>query len=1440
MKRIKLISVFSGLIFSILVVPGPVFSMGLYDDFSGAYIDKSKWREREFVREIRSFAGNNKLLLKNASLHPTLITAYNDTRQNDFTFSSPNSVNSIQADVAIVENNITNLAYTRARLVGRWYNDGSGTPGSDMTGDIQAEVALRGGPTGLFARWAVYRLTNPDGSTSVDLGWGDFTTSISIETTYTLFISYDETNNKFTFKIGTEEVTFGPSDLPTRVRNANRPLKDLNTRVQINNSYSFGYISATFDNVYKNGSLYEDFPSLTINNTKWTTYEYVRENSEGKFRSKVRSSTGYTSNVINRLELVDPSGSNVIQAKVTPLSYQNSQGLDVQARIGGNFYQDGSSGGGYIGGVGASVWIGGNATNPGPVAGWYVWKYTDLEGNSPELVDSGTFSTSITLGSTYTLSIGWDGSQITFKCEGEIKTFTPATPINPFNHPWKEIATRIMSPAGKEATIEALFDDVMNEWDYIPLKGLSAENMGLASWDQGHDEPSCISNTPGYAHYYAATRDFVDSNANGLKGTGAIYGFANFAAALSAAGYTLNDLSIKFGKVSLGNDTPGVDWEVYDDTELRYYYTEGDNDPLTIYIDGTPILQQNTIKITVKIDYNNPSTTADDILSGYTSFIIPTNITIGTSTPQLIKNIASAFLDDLNGRAVRIEFPSLTVSGVFTYDGKAGYYLDVPNAKLVLDQDGIITSFATKLNPAFKYEDLALAETLFSDSYLSYGETREELLNGLNNDVFTPYNSIRTNIKKISYILYQDMADVTWSWIVTGKDGSNNTILIWKEEVQHMVFRKENGNWVFYGNQEKYDISADSIHDGINYFSLFNIHDPSHAIHSVTVAGTGISGTLDLDYFGEGWNSFEAINYGLNPPSSASYTITIIDGSGTHTYNRIIDGGVTGFATNLSPSGNVYGNPIFTFTGLPRDGVGYEVTVFDSNWNWIWEAEVPPQTTSFCPYTLSISYSGPALSPGIYHYNVNSKIGDNFSMAVGQFTYSGIAGTLSITPSEGLSASGPPGGIFNPSSQIYTLSNTGGTAIDWSASKNKDWVDLSQTSGALAAGATTAVTVSINNNANGLAAGTYADTVTFTNTTNNLGNTTRNVTLSVTGGLSITPVEDLDSSGFEGGPFDPTIKSYILMNTGTTSISWVATKTKTWVKLSKTSGTLAAGTSITVTVSILSKGANTLEAGTLDDIVTFTNKTNGIGTTTRKVNLLVDAININLFSPGSLENYTVCTYYPAFGPPTFKWDINGGTLKSLELQFYAENNPSKIVKVKATATELSQKSLQVKAATWKKIFLLPGLEGGKVNWKAVGTKQNKKKGESNTRSFFVSAPEAVGAPQIDPTSKAALPVLSWDNNCNLKFKVWFYNDPEYYDNPTKAGVKKASLSFTDTDPTDNLGVYTKELTSGQWTAIQNVVGKTSGSKIYWHVESSDVVSTKRIAETIRQEFILSD
>ncbi|MBI5635000.1 MAG: SBBP repeat-containing protein [Nitrospirae bacterium] len=114
-----------------------------------------------------------------------------------------------------------------------------------------------------------------------------------------------------------------------------------------------------------------------------------------------------------------------------------------------------------------------------------------------------------------------------------------------------------------------------------------------------------------------------------------------------------------------------------------------------------------------------------------------------------------------------------------------------------------------------------------------------------------------------------------------------------------------------------------------------------------------------------------------------------------------------------------------------------------------------------------------------------------------------LPGALSVTPSTGLISSGTPGGPFSPAAAVYTLQNTGGTQINWTASKGQSWVTLSPlASVALNPGVSTQVTVDVNG-ANNLAEGNYLDTVNFTNTTNGNGTTTRAVSLTISCTYSI-------------------------------------------------------------------------------------------------------------------------------------------------------------------------------------------------------------------------------------------------------------------------------------------------------------------------------------------------
>ena len=139
---------------------------------------------------------------------------------------------------------------------------------------------------------------------------------------------------------------------------------------------------------------------------------------------------------------------------------------------------------------------------------------------------------------------------------------------------------------------------------------------------------------------------------------------------------------------------------------------------------------------------------------------------------------------------------------------------------------------------------------------------------------------------------------------------------------------------------------------------------------------------------------------------------------------------------------------------------------------------------------------------------------------------------------------------------------------------------------------------------------------------------------------------------------------------------------------------------------------------------------------------------------------------------------------------------------------------------------MPGVEGGPVYWKVIGTKADKTTETSDVRMIWIGGAQPVGSPEISPTQKSSLPTLSWENKCNKKFKVWFGS----------IFTKKNVLTINVADPTEN--TFATQLTSSQWTGIMKLVNNMSGSTVYWKVESWDGLN--RHAETDVMSFVLTD
>jgi subtilisin family serine protease len=92
--------------------------------------------------------------------------------------------------------------------------------------------------------------------------------------------------------------------------------------------------------------------------------------------------------------------------------------------------------------------------------------------------------------------------------------------------------------------------------------------------------------------------------------------------------------------------------------------------------------------------------------------------------------------------------------------------------------------------------------------------------------------------------------------------------------------------------------------------------------------------------------------------------------------------------------------------------------------------------------------------------------------------------------------------------------------------------------------------------------------------------------------LQVTPVQGFESSGTEGGPFEPQCTVYTLTNIGTEPVYWTTHETVNWLQISPYEGVLDASETIDVNVCI-SAEANSLDPNIYNETLIFENTDSG-------------------------------------------------------------------------------------------------------------------------------------------------------------------------------------------------------------------------------------------------------
>jgi hypothetical protein len=206
---------------------------------------------------------------------------------------------------------------------------------------------------------------------------------------------------------------------------------------------------------------------------------------------------------------------------------------------------------------------------------------------------------------------------------------------------------------------------------------------------------------------------------------------------------------------------------------------------------------------------------------------------------------------------------------------------------------------------------------------------------------------------------------------------------------------------------------------------------------------------------------------------------------------------------------------------------------------------------------------------------------------------------------------GPVGGPFNGTRIDVKLGNRSPhAALDWSV-RSPTWVTLTPDTGTIDARKRVTIQGNLDSAAAaGMAAGRYVDTIVFHNETTVEEDIVVPVTLIIdaqTVSGTVTPATDFYSQGAAGGPFQPDSVVYQLTNTGSVDFPWQADTADSWVAASPSSGNLAAGASVNVTVAIQDGGTSSMSNGVHPSSVTFRENTGGTTIATRQVSLNVQA-----------------------------------------------------------------------------------------------------------------------------------------------------------------------------------------------------------------------------------------
>ena len=290
---------------------------------------------------------------------------------------------------------------------------------------------------------------------------------------------------------------------------------------------------------------------------------------------------------------------------------------------------------------------------------------------------------------------------------------------------------------------------------------------------------------------------------------------------------------------------------------------------------------------------------------------------------------------------------------------------------------------------------------------------------------------------------------------------------------------------------------------------------------------------------------------------------------------------------------------------------------------------------------------------------------------------------LGISPGTGFTFSGWAGGPFAPTSEIFQLTNGSTSGGNWSLVSTSAWLTVQTTNGTLAGNSTIGVGVTLSPAAKALTMGSYSTSLGFANLSANAIQSIP-VTLQVVQPISLSPVQGFTAAGLTGGTFTPASQVFVITNFSGSTMNWSLVNTSSWLSVSAVGGSLKAGGSTVLTVS-LSSSARSLKAAVYNANIRFNSTAGLIAVVPFTLAITAPVLQNGGFETGTLAGWTKTansTVLVIRGNPSF---VHSGI-------YGAQLGPS------SSAGYLSQAANTVSGQTYLLSLWLRNYNGRVPNW----------------------------------------------------------------------------------------------------------------------------------------------